>query len=266
MLWAAIDPMDYPGKRLAELKTYFRPEQHKKALLFLRAATEAVCAGTLSFTEAFEEDYDDNHGAWTRKVAFPDLPAPDAVVAHRTRVKQAVFMLWAKSKNIPSYRQSLTQSKALQLPTTVQGEQNQGQPAPLLLPLPAFLDASHPCHSAELRAGAEVWDAVVSTGAHEKTKSVKEALYGALDAHPEYKGLSTEAKKRISTVCWSSFFGHRDRLFDCRLLLKGIGRQVAQFGVQPHAVVEAHDIVGDVCHGLGVVGVVALPDPLCLEA
>ena len=200
MLWAAIDPMDYPGKRLAELKTYFRPEQHKKALLFLRAATEAVCAGTLSFTEAFEEDYDDNHGAWTRKVAFPDLPAPDAVVAHRTRVKQAVFMLWAKSKNIPSYRQSLTQSKALQLPTTVQGEQNQGQPAPLLLPLPAFLDASHPCHSAELRAGAEVWDAVVSTGAHEKTKSVKEALYGALDAHPEYKGLSTEAKKRISTV------------------------------------------------------------------
>lgn len=72
--------------------------------------------------------------------------------------------------------------------------------------------------------------------------------------------------KRPCYVCWSSFFGHRDRLFDCRLLLKGIGRQVAQFGVQPHAVVEAHDIVGDVCHGLGVVGVVALPDPLCLEA
>ena len=68
------------------------------------------------------------------------------------------------------------------------------------------------------------------------------------------------------TLSWSSFFGHRDRLFDCRLLLEGIGWQVAQFGVQPHAVVEAHDVVGDVCHGLGVVGVVALPDPLRLEA
>ena len=50
------------------------------------------------------------------------------------------------------------------------------------------------------------------------------------------------------------------------MLLEGIGWQVAQFGVQPHAVVEAHDVVGDVCHGLGVVRVVALPDPLRLEA
>ena len=41
-------------------------------------------------------------------------------------------------------------------------------------------------------------------------------------------------------LCWSSFFGHADRLFDCRLLLEGIGWQVAQFGVQPHAVVEGH--------------------------
>ena len=24
-------------------------------------------------------------------------------------------------------------------------------------------------------------------------------------------------------LCWSSFFGHRDRLFDCRLLLEDIG-------------------------------------------
>ena len=71
---------------------------------------------------------------------------------------------------------------------------------------------------------------------------------------------------RAGLMCWSSFFGHNDRLFDCRLLLKGIGWQVAQFGVQPHAVVEANDVVGDVCHGLGVVGVVALPDPLRLEA
>lgn len=200
MLWAAIDPMEHAGKRLEELKPNLCPAQYKKALLFMRATKEAVCAGTLSFTDAFEEDYDDMNGYWMRKVSFPDLPDPTLVVAHKTRVKQAVFMLWAKSKNIPSYRQSLTQSKTLQLPTTVQGEHNPTQPAPLLLPLPAFLDTSHPCHSAELRAGAEVWDAVVSTGAHEKAKSVKEAILGALDTHPEYKQFSTEAKKRLSTV------------------------------------------------------------------
>ena len=65
---------------------------------------------------------------------------------------------------------------------------------------------------------------------------------------------------------WSSFFGHRDRSIDCRLLLEGIGWRVAQFGVQPHAVVEGHDVVGDVAHGLGVIGLVALPNPLGLKA
>src|SRR5450830_153349 len=67
-------------------------------------------------------------------------------------------------------------------------------------------------------------------------------------------------------LCWSSFFGHSDRLFDCRLLLESIGWQVAQFGMQSHAVVEANDVVGDVSHGLAVVGVVALPNALRLEA
>lgn len=67
------------------------------------------------------------------------------------------------------------------------------------------------------------------------------------------KGVDPSAAKR--EVCWSSFFGHRDKLFDCRLLLESIGWQVAQFGVQPHAVVKANDVVGDIGHGLGVVGV-----------
>ena len=53
---------------------------------------------------------------------------------------------------------------------------------------------------------------------------------------------------------WSSFFGHRERLIDCRLLLEGIGWRVAQFGVQLYAVVEGHEVVGDVAHGLGVIG------------
>lgn len=29
----------------------------------------------------------------------------------------------------------------------------------------------------------------------------------------------------VSGLCWSSFFGHDDRLFDCRMLLEGIGWQ-----------------------------------------
>ena len=200
MLWAAIDPMEYTGKRLEELRANLHPVQYKKALLFLRAAKEAVCAGTLSFTDAFEEDYDETHGFFSRKVSFPDLPEPTLIVAHKTRVKQAVFMKWADSKSIPSYRQSLAQSKREQLPTTVQDGYQSAQPAPLLLPLPAFLDQSHPCHPIELRAGAEVWEEVVSTGAHERAKSVKDAMRAALDAHPEHRNMSNEAKKRIATL------------------------------------------------------------------
>ena len=48
-------------------------------------------------------------------------------------------------------------------------------------------------------------------------------------------------------------------------MLESIGWQVAQFGVQPHAVVEVDDVVGDVAHCLGVVGVVALPNTLHLQ-
>jgi hypothetical protein len=36
-------------------------------------------------------------------------------------------------------------------------------------------------------------------------------------------------------------------------LLEGIGWQVAQFGVQAHAVVEGHDVISDIRDGLGVV-------------
>ena len=66
-------------------------------------------------------------------------------------------------------------------------------------------------------------------------------------------------------MSWSSYFAHADRLFGCRLLLEGIGWQVAQFGVQTHVVVEADDVVGNVARGLGLVGVAALPDALHLK-
>ena len=59
-----------------------------------------------------------------------------------------------------------------------------------------------------------------------------------------------------------TFFAHIDKLIVCRFLLKGIERQVAQFGVRTHAVVEADEIVRDVIHGFAVIGAIALPDTL----
>lgn len=66
-------------------------------------------------------------------------------------------------------------------------------------------------------------------------------------------------------MCWSRFFGHSDRLFDDPLLVKGILRQLAQFEV-PHAVAEADDVVSDVRRGLGMIGLVTMPDPLRIGA
>lgn len=68
-------------------------------------------------------------------------------------------------------------------------------------------------------------------------------------------------------MCWLSFFGHGEGCLtaDCRLLREGIVWQVAKLEMRPHAVIAAHKLAGDVSHGLGVVGVVALPDSLCLE-
>ena len=71
--------------------------------------------------------------------------------------------------------------------------------------------------------------------------------------------------QKPNDVSWSSYFGQIDRLIDCRFLLDGIGRQVAPCGVQPHAVLEADDVVGNVAHGLAMVGVIALPTALHLQ-
>ena len=43
------------------------------------------------------------------------------------------------------------------------------------------------------------------------------------------------------------------------------GRQIAQYRVQPHAVVEVDDVVSDVILGLGLVGILALPDTFHFE-
>lgn len=202
MLWAAIDPMEHFGKRLVELelKADLHPAQHKKALLFLRAATEAVCAGTLPFAEAWEIDEDHYHGSYKRKVDFPELPEPLKIAPHLTRIGQAAFLKWANSKKIPSYRQSIMQNSKAPLTAIPPVEHPTVQPVPLLLPMPAFLDPSNPLSPVEMRAAADVWEIVVSSGAHERAKSVKDAMRVALDEHPEHSILSNEAKRRIATV------------------------------------------------------------------
>ena len=200
MLWAAIDPLEHDGVRLAKRKAKIPTGQYKKALLFLRAVSEALCAGTLPCTEAWEEDYDDSTGAWCRKVEHPGLPDPTQVAAHLTRVTQAAFMKWVQSKNMPSYRQSIIQAKKAQLLAVAQAEQQPTPPATLLLPTPAFLDPSNPLSPVEMRVAADVWEIVVSTGAHKGTKSPKKAIRHILDTHPEYSIFSNEAKERISTV------------------------------------------------------------------
>src|SRR5690606_17330674 len=62
-------------------------------------------------------------------------------------------------------------------------------------------------------------------------------------------------------VWWSTNFGHSDRLL-CLASLVVVGRAVAKRRMQARAVVEADDVIADIFHGLGMVGIVALPYPL----
>ena len=48
--------------------------------------------------------------------------------------------------------------------------------------------------------------------------------------------------------------------------IEGIGWQIAQFGTQTYAGVKADDVVRDVARGLRMIGMVALPDSLHLQA
>ena len=133
---------------------------------------------------------------------------------------------------------------------------------------PALLAADMAAFMVRLRAaegmGARALEFVILTAA--RSGEVRGARWSEIDRTEKTWLIPADRMKAGKELCWSSFFGHIDRLFDCRSLLEGIGWPVAQFGVQAHAVVEAHDVVGDISHGLGVVGIVALPDALGLEA
>ena len=200
MLWAAIDPMDYYGKRLIELERKIPPKRYKKARLFLRALSEAVCAGSLPFTEAWEWTgyYGDNECA---KIDFPDLPSPRYIATNLTRINLSAFLKWVKSKNILSYRQEVMKAKAaIFAPASI--PQNKPE---LLSVMPGFLDRENHCSPEEARIGAEAWDIVVSNGLHERGKTPKQAIEQVLlsPAFAHYK-LGKDARGRISTVFnWS---------------------------------------------------------------
>lgn len=68
--------MDHQGQRLEDLGAVINPSQFKRSQVFLRAAKEAVGAGTLSCDRAFEEEPDGYVNWMMREVEFPNLLYP----------------------------------------------------------------------------------------------------------------------------------------------------------------------------------------------
>jgi len=214
MLWAAIDPFDHIGVRLDALKADMPQHKFKKAWISQRAISEAVCSGTLPFIDAWEEHEDFQNGYWEKKIEFPDLPDPNKLIPHMTRIRQAAFMKWADSKKILSYRQEVQQVyKATQIKVIQHGGHDASvvatatatatAPAPekLQLAAPGFLDPANPLSPSELRAANEAWYAVTQKGdPRELGTSVKTEIRKFLDSHAEYREFSEDAKKRICTV------------------------------------------------------------------
>lgn len=209
MLWAAIDPWDHETRRLNQLRGIVRIMQYKKAGTYQRAIAEAVCGGTLPFVKAWELHDDYQNGPWEKEINFPELPDSNKIIHHMTRISQAAFMKWVKSKNIPSYREFVIKSQqksADELVTLVAVDKEEkvavvSEAQLLLPPSMAYLDSTNPCSPQELRAASEAWTAVTGEGdPRESGAAVKAAIRKWLDNHDEYRHMSNEAKNRICTV------------------------------------------------------------------
>ncbi|MDY7579443.1 hypothetical protein RGU70_14080 [Herbaspirillum sp. RTI4] len=211
MIWAGINPLDHEGLRISALVSKVPKIQHQNSKLFQRAISEAVCVGTLSFESAWEDHEDYQNGPWEKKVEFPDLPDSHALIQHKTRIKQAAFLQWTKSKNIPSYRQILQKKDAqeyrqeLQIERSAFLESRNIQPSPpnpiLQLAAPAYMDANNPLSPLELRVATRAWEKVAKNGdPRANGKAVRAAIGEAMKNDPEYKSLSGEAIERIKTV------------------------------------------------------------------
>jgi len=203
MLWAAIDPYEYPDARLTEIKSLVHPEQRRKAMICQRAIQEAVCSGTLPFSRAVELHFEYNNGEWEKEVVFPDTPDPDKIIPHKTRITQAAFLKWVKGKNILSYRSEVIRSatKALKNEAETVSYVETKKPVVQLLAAPTYMDPEHPMSSEELLAANEAWHAVTKDGdPRDSGKAIRAAIRKYLDEHPKYSTFSNEAKERICTV------------------------------------------------------------------
>lgn len=190
MLWAAIDPFDHLGVRLNELGNTVPFTRRRKAMIYQRAAVEAVCAGTLPFVVAKEGDEDYNGNQWENVISPQNLPDRDKVLPHKTVVKQAAFMKWAQSKGIKSYRQIHTTETALNVVVT----------AAVALPSPVLPNHSHPRAPVELIVGIEIWGEISGPDYIDGTSpNPKKVALKAIENHPLGKNLSEAAKDRVST-------------------------------------------------------------------
>ena len=213
LLWSAIDPdslvdthIDFNLALSGQLFDSINPVQERKAKIYRRAIIEAICGGTLPFTRAIELHYDYQNGDWEKDVPFPDLPDPEKIITSRTRVQQAAFIKWAKSKNIPSYREQVKRANDLAernrfVDSLKETPQKEVDATPSLLPPPPLLRADHPLAPVELLAAKEVWEAVANDKSLlENGKSFKTNALEILNQDDKYKAYSKDAKERISIV------------------------------------------------------------------
>ena len=204
LIWSAVDPWDYADIDIFDLKGKLTLSQYKKALSFQRAACEDVCRGILPFEEAFEKQDDWQNGPWYKEVEFPEIPRHDRIAPDKTRITLAAIILWAKKKQILTYRQILEMGQTRSLVAV--GTKADPDDAPdiqtlQLLGPPPFLDPQHPLASAEIRASHDAWNAIAAMGSPEMNGAeIKAAVRKFLDGHEEYKNFPEQAKDRVSTV------------------------------------------------------------------
>ncbi|HJV07261.1 MAG TPA: hypothetical protein VJ642_08205 [Chromobacteriaceae bacterium] len=103
MLWGGIDPAEWQVSDIGLLKNSVHTKQYRKAWIARKAFTEAVCAGTLPFVDAWERHEDWQNGPYEIRVEFPSLPTASRLITHMTRINQAALLKWAKGK-LPSIR------------------------------------------------------------------------------------------------------------------------------------------------------------------
>lgn len=207
LLWAAINPMDHMGRRLHDLRPVLAPAQYSKACIFQRAIIEGVCGGTLPFKSAWEER-PDYQSSYEKEVEFPELPEPSYILPHMTRISQAAFIKWTQGKKMWSVRQQLqrvlpaqAQSRRSEVFDAENTIEMQSPTKPLALPLPSYLDPTHPWSPAELVAAHDAWLAVTQDGNPKSSgTAVRAAMMKFLNTHPTHRTLGSAAKERICTV------------------------------------------------------------------